>query len=359
MPTTRLFDPLPVGDDDIVSPEVDSVPPTRPLWSFDTKAHTARALAVDDELGLAAIGSSSGEVHVLDTSTGEHLARFLTDGFVWEVAFSADHQDLTAIGVQGQMHRWDWTAGAIVVDGVRPGNAAQNSRPALSADGSTVAIQQVLGIAVWDVPAMALRFRTEPLDALAGSLVIDAIGDRLLMTKQGRMGPPSRVYRSIDGAIAMLPRSDRQRSPAPPEPEVRVKLWNGAGISIPLPERLVAYRGRALCFEGAQAVVMHRRAMLDRRDLTTGSQMGPMLRCPGNMRSFDLHGNLVGMVGRGWFVLDRFTGAVHGGRSHPPSSGRASGRPLGIRLDPAHRIAVVSYSDGLIRAYRYRKEPSG
>jgi hypothetical protein len=351
--TRRIIQPelsIPAGE--VCAVDVETTPSVRSLWRFDAGPAPVRGIAIDVHVGVVAVGSSQGVVQVLDVTTGELLARFLTNGFVWQLAFSSDHRYLTAVGVDGTLHRWDWAGESIEVDGVRPGNTAQNSRPALSPDGGLVAVQQVDGIAVWDVTTPRLRFRTEPLDAVAGSMVVDERVSRLLMTKKGRSGPPSRVYRIVNGALTMLPRDDVGRSLAAQQPHVRMRMWDLEGNPVPMAERASRYPGEACCFDESDTVVLHRGAMLETLDLIRGSRVGPIVRCPGPIRSLDRQGDLVGMVGRNWFVLNRRNGALRGGRPHPVHA-QGKPRPFQIRLDPPRRTAVVIYDDGWVRAYRY------
>jgi hypothetical protein len=341
---------IPVRDTRIPDPE--STPPVTMLWERHVRTDPIRGLAIDTEMGVAAVGGHSGVVWVIELETGELVTTLLTDGFVWDLAFSADHQYLTAIGVHGQMYRWDWSMDAAVVDGVHPGRTAANSHPALSPDGSTVAIQQVDGIAVWDVAAMSFRSRTEPVAYIAGSLAFDPTGRHLLFTGS-REGPPAITSRSENGFLRSLPRDRWRCSAATPDTDDRLRIWDTAdGSRVVLPDRVARFAGTRFCFADGHTLVMRRAMMIESIDWTTGERVGPSVRCPGGTQSMRVAGDLAAAVGGGWYVVDWRTGAVLGGEAHLDHKDRSRPRAFEARVDERRAIAIVTFRDGLVRAFR-------
>jgi hypothetical protein len=341
---------IPVLDTRI--PDLDATPPATMLWERQVRTDPIRGLAIDSEMGVAAVGGHSGIVWVVEVETGELVTTLYTDGFVWDLAFSADHQYLTAIGVHGEMYRWDWSMDAVAVDGVHPGRCAANSHPALSPDGAAVAIQQVDGIAVWDVGAMAFRSRTEPLESIAGSLALAPQGRHLLFTGS-REGPPMVVTRPENGFLRGLPEDKWRRSPAVRGVDDHLRIWDTTdGSRLVLPDRVARFNGTHFCFADDRTLVLRRAGLIESIDWTTGERAGPSVRCPGGTQSLRVSGDLVGAAGGGWYVVNWRTGAVIGGEPQLDRKDRSKPRAFEVRVDETRAIAVVTFRDGIVCAFQ-------
>ena len=130
---------------------------------------------------------------------------------------------------------------------MHPGLAAQNSRPTLSPHGDAVAVQQVDGIAVWDVEAVARRSKTAPLDAIAADMAFDPEGRFLAFVPNRREGPPARVYHHVNGALAVLPPGERLRSPVAAGHGPGLRLFDTTdGSPVALHDELAAYGGSSV-----------------------------------------------------------------------------------------------------------------
>jgi hypothetical protein len=353
--TTRFTPPvlsIPRLPTQVIDPA--TVPRPRQVWKYEIGAEHIRALDIDSQSAVVAVGASDGVVRVLGLERGEPAGQHHTDGFVWDVAFSTDGRHLSAIGVQAEMYRWEWRSGSVLVDGVRPGRPSANSRPALSPDGSTVATQHVDGIAVWDLNAMQLRFKTEPQGSVAVGLAFDEDGRRLMACAGGSV--PMVVYRHHDGCLAMLPRDQQRWSGVTRNSQPPVQMWDTVeGVPVGLADPMARYPGSNLHLRADGTVVFSRGLVVESLDWRNAARIGPTLRPPGRlqgMRGMQVAGDWAIVTGGGWYVLDWRTGNVLGGRYRPNKPTTRSPKPFRACVDPRRAIAVVSFDDGWVRAYR-------
>ena len=340
-------------------PDLGSAPAPRLLWEFDAKTCPLRGVAIHGLERVAAVGGHDGRVMVVDMNDGGVLARHRTEGFVWECAFSDWGERLTAIGVQGEMFAWEWFEDfGPLVGGVHPGLAAQNSRPTLAPHGDAVAVQHVDGIAVWDVEAVGRRSKTAPLGAIATDMAFDPEARFLAFVPNRREGPPARIYHHVNGALAVLPPRERLRSPVAPGSGPSIRLFDTTdGSPVTLHDDLAAYGGSSVQLAKDRVLVVCRSGRVESFAWPDGTRVGPSITGVGGSSCLHVSGPLALTVGRGWCALDWRDGTVLA--AVPLPDRRSRPRPFQGRIDHETGIAVITYDDGVARAFQVTDRDPG